>query len=101
MCKKYGIGNKTIEDGIHVQWKGYNIVSGSCNRKLRINITSEAQRKIFEKGTIFFGHAVQKEKFTIEETRKAQRRRRDTTPFYNFQVRHLCCVECELKYNII
>jgi len=34
MCKKYGTGNKPREDGIHVEWKGYNITSGSSDRKL-------------------------------------------------------------------
>jgi hypothetical protein len=36
ICKKYGVGNKSREDGIYAQWKGYNIASGSCNRKLCI-----------------------------------------------------------------
>jgi hypothetical protein len=34
--KKHGIGNKSREDGIHAQWKGHNIASGPCSRKLHI-----------------------------------------------------------------
>jgi len=35
-CKKYGIDNKSSEDGIHVQWKGHITATGPCNRKLHI-----------------------------------------------------------------
>ena len=34
--KIYGTGNKSREDGLHVQWKGHDIVAGPCNRKLRV-----------------------------------------------------------------
>jgi hypothetical protein len=36
ICKKYGVIDKPREDGIYAQWKGYNIASGPCNRKLHI-----------------------------------------------------------------
>ena len=36
ICKKYGTDNKSREDGIHAQWKGHNIASGLCNRKIHI-----------------------------------------------------------------
>ena len=34
LCKKYGTGNKSREDGLHVYWRGHNTASGHCNRKI-------------------------------------------------------------------
>ena len=35
-ARNNGTGNKSREDGLHVQRKGHDIVAGPCNRKLRV-----------------------------------------------------------------
>jgi len=35
-ARNMGFVIKSREDSIHAQWKGHNIASGPCNRKLHV-----------------------------------------------------------------
>jgi hypothetical protein len=43
MWRKFGIGNKPKEDGVYVQWKRFNIASGSHDRRIDIKESGQFQ----------------------------------------------------------